>query len=525
MKRIGIIATIIAIMLLLITSVSANNAPTITSTAITSAIEDELYEYDVDATDADGDTLTFSLTEKPSGMVIDDVTGEITWTPDEEQIGKHAVTVKVTDDDATPLSVEQTFEVFVRPHRVCGDFDGESDISISTDIEDDDEDFYPGDEINIEVDVENEGSDEIDNIIVEAILYDTEAGKRIVTVESNDFNLDENDRRTVDLTVELPKDLDASNKLILFTYAYEDGNDDANCDWEYDSGLDFNRKDHDITINQVTITPETAKPGQTVEAKIDVENVGDNDEEKVYVKIKNSELGLDKKSEIFSIEEYQKDDDDEYTATVTFIVPAGTKSGKYDLEVYVYDKNRNAYDSGSAFITLTVQGVTTSVTPTTTGTATITVEEIQETVEPGEPYSIPVQVTNTATTAKEYKILLTNIADWAESTSVIDSYLTAGQTSTYYLTLIPKTDATEGQHSVTVNVKEGTTTITTKTLSFTIPEKTDSSVTGGTVIEVEDKGAFQNVFSGTTFWIIGDIVLVIVGIFFVRMLFSKKETE
>lgn len=48
-------------------AVVANHAPAITSTAITSATKDELYSYDVDATDADGDTLVYSLTTTPSG--------------------------------------------------------------------------------------------------------------------------------------------------------------------------------------------------------------------------------------------------------------------------------------------------------------------------------------------------------------------------------------------------------------------------------------------------------------------------
>ncbi len=50
------------------------------------------------ATDADvGDTLTFALVNSPTGMVIDAVTGAITWTPLEAQIGLHDVAVKVTD--------------------------------------------------------------------------------------------------------------------------------------------------------------------------------------------------------------------------------------------------------------------------------------------------------------------------------------------------------------------------------------------------------------------------------------------
>jgi len=39
----------------------------------------QTYTYDVDATDFDWDTLTYSLTDNPNGMVIDPSTGVITW--------------------------------------------------------------------------------------------------------------------------------------------------------------------------------------------------------------------------------------------------------------------------------------------------------------------------------------------------------------------------------------------------------------------------------------------------------------
>ena len=76
-----------------------NHAPTITSTPVTLATVDVLYTYDVNATDPDGDTLTYSLTTSPAGMTINSTTGIINWTPTSGQIGDHNVTVKVTDGE------------------------------------------------------------------------------------------------------------------------------------------------------------------------------------------------------------------------------------------------------------------------------------------------------------------------------------------------------------------------------------------------------------------------------------------
>src|SRR5262249_51119602 len=54
-----------------------NTAPVVTSTAPGPATDRLPYRYPVKAQDADGDQLTFSLVEKPSGMTIDPATGVI----------------------------------------------------------------------------------------------------------------------------------------------------------------------------------------------------------------------------------------------------------------------------------------------------------------------------------------------------------------------------------------------------------------------------------------------------------------
>jgi len=87
---------------------SVNQTPTITSPPITTATVDELYTYDVDATDPDGDTLTYSLTTNPSGMTINSATGVINWTPSVE--GDYDVIVEVSDGEK---STTQSFTMTV----------------------------------------------------------------------------------------------------------------------------------------------------------------------------------------------------------------------------------------------------------------------------------------------------------------------------------------------------------------------------------------------------------------------------
>jgi len=93
---------------------NTNDPPAITSAPVTTGKEDELYTYDVEASDPDaGDTLTFSLVTAPPGMTIDAATGLIEWTPTNAQVGDSDVSVKV--QDAAGASDTQLFTIAVAP--------------------------------------------------------------------------------------------------------------------------------------------------------------------------------------------------------------------------------------------------------------------------------------------------------------------------------------------------------------------------------------------------------------------------
>ncbi|MDR0769889.1 MAG: hypothetical protein LBE75_01625 [Burkholderiales bacterium] len=75
-----------------------NTPPRITSDPVTTGAVGTAYSYQVEAEDDDGDALTYSLTESPTGMSIDS-DGLITWTT--PVLGTHNITVRVSDGQAT----------------------------------------------------------------------------------------------------------------------------------------------------------------------------------------------------------------------------------------------------------------------------------------------------------------------------------------------------------------------------------------------------------------------------------------
>ena len=85
--------------------------PAIQSSPVTTAVEGELYTYDVEASDLDpGDILTYSLDVSPGTMTIESTTGLIQWTPLTGDAGDYPVTVTVSDGE---LADSQSFTLTV----------------------------------------------------------------------------------------------------------------------------------------------------------------------------------------------------------------------------------------------------------------------------------------------------------------------------------------------------------------------------------------------------------------------------
>jgi len=127
-----------------------NRSPEIISAAIISVEPKTAYNYDVDATDPDGDLLTYELTNSPEGMVIDSTTGIISWTPTIDQLGVHNVTVRVTDSSGT--SDTQSYELNVAAIvSMCGEITTGTriiDILLSKDKTDLFGLYYPEQDVN-----------------------------------------------------------------------------------------------------------------------------------------------------------------------------------------------------------------------------------------------------------------------------------------------------------------------------------------------------------------------------------------
>ncbi|HRY14857.1 MAG TPA: PKD domain-containing protein, partial [Candidatus Competibacteraceae bacterium] len=91
-----------------------NRNPQITSSPVTTATVGQAYSYDVNATDADGDTLSYVLNVAPADMNMNASTGLIAWMP--TAAGSFPVTVEVRDGHGGRAT--QSFNVQVQQENV-----------------------------------------------------------------------------------------------------------------------------------------------------------------------------------------------------------------------------------------------------------------------------------------------------------------------------------------------------------------------------------------------------------------------
>ena len=91
---------------------AVNDAPIITSNALATATENQLYSYSVTTSDVEGDTLSLSVTSIPDWLSFNSATGILSGTPVHmhAEIGTHGVVIRA--DDGID-SVEQSFAITV----------------------------------------------------------------------------------------------------------------------------------------------------------------------------------------------------------------------------------------------------------------------------------------------------------------------------------------------------------------------------------------------------------------------------
>ncbi len=359
--------------------------------------------------------------------------------------------------------------------------DGKLIFSDGPDVEDmtgDDSELVPGDTIEVTFELENKFTTamDINNIKVKAWLQDPSGDRVTDREETEGFDLSDGDTQDDTLTLRVPVDTE-EDTLYLVVRAEGDDDDDATHSALYVEKLELERQENEVAIDAITISPDPAVCGQALDIKVDVWNVG-TEEQEAKVHVTNSDLDIDVYSDLFDLD--NSGDDREVVQTMSILLGKGITPGNYTLGVDVsYNSGKDAKSEDAAINVVCSDYVAggNEEEDGTAGTGMLTVETASMEGKQGQQVKFTATLKNTGATAAVYTFELTGVSDWATGYVEPDTVtLAADATTDIFAYITPKTSAS-GDKTATLTVKSGGTTLETETLTVELPEKPTLSIT------------------------------------------------
>jgi len=249
------------------------------------------------------------------------------------------------------INADNTFDIYAKAYQIDNELN-QHDVKLKTvdmviegdlcDIGDlriteldlDDDTYEPEQTIQVTVDVENNGFDDIEDVVIEVWLSEQGKTKKIEKEKSDKFDLDADDSDSYDFELNIPDDVDDGDYEV-HARAYESGNDDNQCIEEVNDDLTIERPDHKVIVKDITITPSTLSCGDIFNAEVSVKNVGNKDDDAVKVKLINSQLNIEEISDTFSLDKFGKSGDDE-TIFLSATIPDDADNKEYTITFTLY---------------------------------------------------------------------------------------------------------------------------------------------------------------------------------------------
>ena len=429
-----------------------------------------------------GKTITFNPI---SSIVINDTDSQtitlnyVIQSGFDFYLGKtYSTTLTASGDTSPNVSQALSFEV---TEDLCDASNPSGNIKVSIkDISNkgisdtkfgDDNEWFPLDSIELEIEVENKGDEKIKNIEVEWGLYDKDTGEFIIDDKESDFDLKHNK----DETITIKFDLDDVND-------FEDGGDYALYVWatgeDQETELDVCSADSEsITIeieNDFVVLYdieflETVTCGAELQITAEVWNIGDDNQEDVSVLINSNIPGLSTRNvDIGDVDAFSDEKLD-----ITMQIPQDTpqKDTPYVLYFSVLndgDIYENDYDDDESKFSLPLYVGDCAAKET----KAIVSAELESGGKAGEELVIKATVTNTGDDTATYSINAAGYTPWASSADLDEKILTLdeGESADVLMTFEVKSDAS-GENTFEIEVVSENQLITTQEVSVDIESK------------------------------------------------------
>jgi hypothetical protein len=392
----------------------------------------------------------------------------------------------------------------------------------------DDTDWKLLDHLKLDVEVENTGSDDVDDVIVELGLFDSK-GENVVGdldfVSKDDEKIDlgrirDGDEETATFEFTVPADLDTgSYKLAIKTYSDEVGEsnlcaDESDLDARFYQNIRVEKEDDEgrfIAFDNIRLVPSEATCEDPVALTADVYNIGDEDQDRVLVNLFNKALGIDINYEIRG----GLDQGDKGKVTFNFVIPKDALDKTYDLELSSeYDYKNGVYrvQSDESFkVPLKVVGCKVQpAVPVTTRIASISATLESDAIA-GKDMIVKATIRNIGNASASFIVGAKNFESWAKLNNISERLLSlnAGDSKDVSFNFAVNNDA-EGENSFVVEVIRED------------DRRTETREVGVTIAKPSTR--LSDIFKGNTLaWVIGLInVLLIIIIIIVAVRIARR---
>ncbi len=334
-----------------------------------------------------------------------------------------------------------------------------------------DEDWFPFDEINVEVKIKNDGPEKIKDIEVEWGLYDEDEGKWIIEEDEPEFSLSDGKYKILNIDFKFDEDIDElvdDHRYIFYVRATgEDRAYDYNETCVSDSQtIDIQLENDFVILDDIRVS-EDALCGSDIEVSADVWNIGTDDQEDVSVLIKNKELGIYKKVEVGDIDSL---DSEKLTAILS--IPKDAEQKNYTLEFIVYDEDNDIYktdyddDEARFYKVISVSG-NCYIQPQATISANLESGGVA-----GDEAVVKISIINSGKEQTAFTINVSGYSSWADEASLSKNVVLLKPQESEEVTVTLKVkDDVEGEKLFLVSLTDSNGNTITQPVSLSIEEK------------------------------------------------------
>jgi hypothetical protein len=445
------------------------------------------------------DTVTInidSITEGSKSIIFNSTTTElVNGTPKQVTISydtndfefefKEVYSTNLTAEGTSGNSSSVTVQF--ESENYCGIYENKGNLQIR-DIEintlngfGDDEDYwYLFDEIEVTVEVENEGDYDLEDVELEWVLY-TSAGERIMSDDVKRRDIDKRDSEDFVFSFVLDENIEDFYKedAILYIRAIgeidsDDSNDEElSCVYNSEQ-VDIITGDDFVILNNFAVNGEELENSESIQEfysedvltiTADVWNIGDNDQDDVYVRVYNNKYGISKIVDIGDIDAFEDD-----SFMVEIEIPEITEEEEWFLinfEVYDEDDDvfENSEDDEAIF------GILVKVIGDVEIEPPIVSAQLDSEAKAGEKLVILANIENIDDNEITTTLNLEGYSDWASLINVEPLIMTLGPKESQQVKIEFMVDKdAEGIQNFDLNVLSEGEILTTQPISVTLEE-------------------------------------------------------